>query len=103
MTLTYSFHPRAKEEFERLSLQDQEDFDLAIQALREHPFRGGPGFVVEKLHDAPGLWKLKLRHPQRRAYYRVVGAHLRLLGFGPRAEFYLKLRDRARLARSPHE
>jgi hypothetical protein len=63
----------------------------------EHPFRGGPGFVVEELSGADGLWKLKLRHPQRRAYFRVEGGVIRLLGFGPRADFYLKLRDRARL------
>lgn len=103
MTLTYSFHPKACQEFDSLSLEDQEDFDLAIQALREHPFRGGPGFVVEDLADASGLWKIKLRRPHRRAYYRVTGNHIRLLGFGPRAEFYLRLRDRARLVRSREE
>ena len=103
MTLSYSFHPRARDEFDRLSLEDQEDFDRAIQALRDHPFRGGPGFVVEELREAPGLWKLKLRRPHRRAYYRVLGNHLRLLGFGPRADFYLRLRDKARLVRTREE
>ena len=59
--------------------------------------------MVEELAEAPGLWKLKLRHPHRRAYYRVTGNHLRLLGFGPRADFYLRLRDKARLARTRNE
>ena len=101
MTYSVSFHPRAYEEYLGLRREDREDFEHAIQRLREHPFRGGPGFVVEKLAGSSELWKLKLRRPQRRAYYRVQGNHLRLLGFGPRPDFYLKLLDKARL--SPHE
>ena len=100
VTLIYAFPPRAKEEFEFLPLRDPEEFDLAIQSLREHPFRGGPGFVVEKLRNAPGLWKARLRHPHRRAYYRVEEGHLRLLEFGPRASFYLRPRDTARVSGS---
>lgn len=103
MTLRYSFHPRAAEEFLALSLQDQEDFDHAIQALPEHPFRGGPGLVVEKLHDAQGLWKIKRRRSHRRAYFLVGGDHLRMLGFGRRADLYLRLRDQARLSPAQRE
>lgn len=97
MTYSVSFHPRAQEEYLSLRREDREDFELAIRRLTERPFRGGPGFVVEKLAGSNDLWRLKLRRPQRRAYYRVEGNHLRLLGFGPRPDFYLKLLDKTRL------
>jgi mRNA-degrading endonuclease RelE of RelBE toxin-antitoxin system len=91
-----AFHPAARKEFLRLISRDQEDFEAAIRSLQEYPFRSGPGFVRERLGGSDDLWKVKLRHPQRRAYFRVEGRTIRMLGFGPRAEFYLRLQDRAR-------
>jgi mRNA-degrading endonuclease RelE of RelBE toxin-antitoxin system len=93
-----TFHPTALREFLDLRRQDRDDFEIAIRRLTEHPFRGGPGSAVERLSGSEELWKLKLRHPQRRAFYRVDGSTIRMLGFGPRPEFYLKLRDRSRLS-----
>lgn len=101
MTYSVSFHPTARREYLSLPIRDRDDFEVAIRHLMRNPFRGGPGFVVEKLAGSADLWKLKLRHPQRRGYYRVDGRHIRLLGFGPRPDFYLRLLDTSRLSRRP--
>lgn len=87
-------------EFRQLPAEVREEFLYAIHGLLFQPFRPGPGYRVKELRDAPGLWRLRLSsYPRVRAYYGVDGDILRIYGFGPRPEFYEKLRQKHRLRR----
>src|ERR1700691_3392221 len=59
--------PKARAEYLSLRQKDRDDFENALEQLKDHPFRGGPGIIVERLSGFDDLWKIKLRHPQRRA------------------------------------
>ena len=96
----YVFRETAKNEFRQLPAEVREEFLYAIHGLLFQPFRPGPGYRVKELRDAPGLWRLRLStYPGVRAYYGVDGEVLRVYGFGPRPEFYGKLRQKDRLRR----
>jgi mRNA-degrading endonuclease RelE of RelBE toxin-antitoxin system len=96
----YVFREEARDEFRQLPAEVREEFLYAVHGLLFQPFRPGPGYRVKELRDAPGLWRLRLSaYPGVRAYYGVDGEVLRVYGFGPRPEFYEKLREKHRLRR----
>jgi mRNA-degrading endonuclease RelE of RelBE toxin-antitoxin system len=96
----YVLREAAKNEFRQLPPNVREEFLYAIHGLLFQPFRPGPGYRVKELREAPGLWRLRLStFPAVRAYYDVDGQTLRVYGFGPRPEFYNKLRQKDRLSR----
>jgi mRNA-degrading endonuclease RelE of RelBE toxin-antitoxin system len=96
----YVFREAAKNEFRQLPAEIREEFLYAIHGLLFQPFRPGPDYRVKELRDSPGLWRLRLStYPAVRAYYGVDGEILRVYGFGPRPDFYSKLRQRDRLRR----
>ena len=100
MPVRYVFRETAKNEFRHLPAEVREEFLYAIHGLLFQPFRPGPGYRAKELRDAPGLWRLRLStYPGVRAYYGVGGEVLRVYGFGPRDEFYDKLRQKDRLGR----
>jgi mRNA-degrading endonuclease RelE of RelBE toxin-antitoxin system len=96
----YVLREEAREEFRRLPAEVREELLYAIHGLLFQPFRPGPGYRVKELRDAPGLWRLRLNaYPGVRAYFGVDGNLLRIYGFGPRPEFYDRLRQTHRLRR----
>jgi len=96
----YLFRGKARDEFVELPVKVREEFLYAIHGLLFQPFRPGPGYRVKELREAAGLWRLRLSaYPGVRAYYSVDGDVLRVYGFGPRREFYDKLREKDRLQR----
>ncbi|MCI4352366.1 MAG: hypothetical protein L3K14_03140 [Thermoplasmata archaeon] len=100
MPARFVFRSEAEDEFRELPAEIREEFLYAFHGLLYQPFRPGPGYRVKELRDAPGLWRLRLgAYPAVRAYYGVDGEILRVYGFGPRPEFYLKLRQKHRLGR----
>lgn len=100
MPARYVFREKAKNEFRHLPAELREEFLYAIHGLLFQPYRSGPGYRVNELRDAPGLWRLRLStFPGVRAYFGVDGEVLRVYGFGPRSDFYQKLRQKDRLRR----
>jgi mRNA-degrading endonuclease RelE of RelBE toxin-antitoxin system len=96
----YIPHEKAKREFTELPADIREEFLYAIRGLLFQPFQPGPGYWVKELSDHQGLWRLKLASFRRvRMYYAVDGDTLRIYGFGPRPDFYARLRQPDRLRR----
>lgn len=96
--------PPADQEFLALPPDIRIEFEEILGSLVRHPFRSGPGYIVQPVRNHPGIWKLKLTTvPPRkfRAAYEVEGDVVRFLAFGPRPEFYRKLdqKDRRRSKR----
>jgi hypothetical protein len=78
-------------------------FEAIQPALVRHPFLSGAGFTVASVRRHPGLWKLKLTDFPPRifcAVYEVDGQLVRFLGCGPRPDFYRRLGQKDRFARS---
>ena len=98
MPTRYVLRAEAKDEFAALPAPVREEFIYALRGLLFQPFRPGPGYRVKELRDSPGLWRLRISsNPAVRAYYGVDGEVVRVYGFGPRPEFYDKLRQKHRL------
>lgn len=103
MALRYTFRDPSEAEYLALPLPIRQVFEEMLPELVRQPFRSGPGYTVEQVDKHPGLWKLKLKDfPPRafRAIYEVDGDLVRFLGFGPRPDFYSRLKDTNRLSRS---
>lgn len=97
------FRTPADVEYLSLAPRLRQSFEEVLPELLRQPFRSGLGYKVSAVGGHPGLWKLKLADlPPRvfRAVYEVDGETLRFLGFGPRLDFYRKLRQKDRLSPS---
>lgn len=97
------FRTPADSEYLSLPLQVRESFEEILPELLRQPFRSGLGYSISSVGGHPGLWKLKLTaFPPRtfRAVFEVDGVRVRFLGFGPRPDFYRRLAQKNRLAKS---
>jgi hypothetical protein len=98
----FVFRAPSDTEYLELPVSVRRTFEEILPALVRQPFRSGAGFTVGSVRRHPGLWKLKLTDfPPRtfRAIYEVDGEVVRFLGFGPRPDFYRRLRQTDRISR----
>lgn len=97
------FRTPSDDEYLSLPLRVRQVFEEICPHLVSQPFRSERGYSVGQVRGYPGLWKLKLTDfPPRvfRGVYEVDGEIVRFLGFGPRPDFYRRLRETDRLSPS---
>jgi hypothetical protein len=99
---SFVFRAPSDQEYLELPFSVRRTFEEILPTLVRQPFRSGAGFTVGRVRRHSGLWKLKLTaFPPRtfRAIDEVDGEVVRFLGFGPRPDFYRRLRQTNRISR----